>query len=469
MERTLDWKQGLFISLGVPMLVLPSIGYFTNYMWAFSIVIWAISVLQGFFQNLAYGELASKYPEASGLPGFVQQVFSGKDKKANRFSKFLGGFSAWGYWFAWAPVVAVYSILIADYLQGLIPSLEGFSSTLLGFLIGIIVSIIMFLANWKGVSGGAKLSNILGVISLAPLLIIAIVPFFTGDFAWSNITNYMIPPDWTWDSTHFLIFFGLLSMAEWSACGWETAAVYAPEYKKPKSDIPKALFSCGFICLVCYVLVQTACVGTLGVEGVISQPLSPMLGVAEVSLGRIGAYIVIPMLIAAMLLIIQTGFLGTAKALESLSKEGNLPPIFQKTNKHGVPVGAMVADTIFTIFLISLGNPATIIAAGALGYVVANGMSLFAYVKSKKDDSLENLKNEEVFWAPKGWKFVALIWGLLNIPVYFIGTIYITVSEYGWQTAMIGVVILALYIPLWFYSKKSFITEEVTVTLSDKK
>lgn len=30
LERTIDWKQGLAISIGVPLLILPSIGYFTG-------------------------------------------------------------------------------------------------------------------------------------------------------------------------------------------------------------------------------------------------------------------------------------------------------------------------------------------------------------------------------------------------------------------------------------------------------
>ena len=30
LERTIDWKQGLAISIGVPLLILPSIGYFTR-------------------------------------------------------------------------------------------------------------------------------------------------------------------------------------------------------------------------------------------------------------------------------------------------------------------------------------------------------------------------------------------------------------------------------------------------------
>ncbi|NPE31473.1 amino acid permease, partial [Methanococcoides sp. SA1] len=35
LERSIDWKQGLAIAIGVPLLILPSIGYFASYLWSF--------------------------------------------------------------------------------------------------------------------------------------------------------------------------------------------------------------------------------------------------------------------------------------------------------------------------------------------------------------------------------------------------------------------------------------------------
>ena len=82
-------------------------------------------------------------------------------------------------------------------------------------------------------------------------------------------------------------------MAQWSACAWETAAIYGPEYKQPKSDVPKALFICGAICLVTFILVQAACTGALGIEGILAEPVSPMLPIAQMTLGPIGGSLTI--------------------------------------------------------------------------------------------------------------------------------------------------------------------------------
>lgn len=452
LQRTIDWKQGLAIALGVPVLILPSIGYFANYVWAFAIIIWALSVFQGFMQNFAYGELATMFPKASGLPGYAQSVFTSQDahRKYDR-SKLLGGFSAWSYWFAWNPVLAIFSILIGSYLKGLIPSFAGVPDLALYLASGAVVFVLLILVNYRGLSGGATLGYILAVLSLAPLIIISLAPFVTGDFEISNITGAWLPADWSWDVQHILILLGLMAMAQWSACAWETAAIYGPEYKHPKSDVPKALFICGSICLVTFILVQAACTGTLGVEGILNEPFSPMLPMAQMTLGPIGGSLTILMLIAAMVLIIQTAFLGASRAMYSMAEEGNLPRFFGKMNPHGTPVNAMIVIALFNMGFIFLGTPSAILAASAIGYVCANGISLLAYVKAKFDPRFSKL--ERPFKAPAGWQYVAFLFGIFNLPLCLIGVIYLNSLEVGWTSTIVGFVVLALYLPLWYYSQ----------------
>ncbi len=79
---------------------------------------WGLSVFQGFMQNLAYGELATTFPNASGLPGFAQNVFKGDGKSKYDKGNLIGGFSAWSYWFAWNPVLAIFAILVGSLPPG---------------------------------------------------------------------------------------------------------------------------------------------------------------------------------------------------------------------------------------------------------------------------------------------------------------------------------------------------------------
>ncbi|WP_248763873.1 APC family permease [Pseudarthrobacter sp. SSS035] len=453
LKRSINWKQGAAIALGVPMLILPSLGYLPMYVSAAAILIWGISVLQGFLQNAAYAEMATTFPKASGLPGFAQHVFRTENYKGKYDKgKLIGGFTAWSYWFGWNPILAIFAITAGGYLHGLFPALgDTFTEYQLALISGLVIFGGLFIVNWFGLKDGALLGYILAAISLIPLVILAVAPFATGHVDLANITGNWWPTDWAWDMHHILMLFGIFAIAQWSACAWETAAIYGPEYKNPSKDVPKALLACGIICLVLYVLLQAAVIGVLGVEGVQEQSVSPLIPVAQAAFGQAGSIITIIMLIAAMVLIIQTAYLGSSRAMHSMAVEGNIPRVFGRTNRHGTPFVALLVIGAFNLVLISMGNAAAILAASAIGYTCANGISLFAYVKAKKHPAFANL--ERPFNAPKGWTNVSMIFGLFNVPLCLIGVVYLNSLEIGWTSTWVGFLVLALYLPIWLYSQ----------------
>jgi hypothetical protein len=56
--------------------------------------------------------------------------------------------------------------------------------------------------------------------------------------------------------------------------------------------------------------------------------------------------------------------------------------------------------------------------------------------------------------APKWWKFVGLGCCILNIPLYLAGIFYINMLDYGLGPALIGILVLFLFVPFWLYAKK---------------
>ncbi|MBQ8373818.1 MAG: APC family permease, partial [Candidatus Methanomethylophilaceae archaeon] len=111
--------------------------------------------------------------------------------------------------------------------------------------------------------GGAKIGTILALISLIPIVIILLGALARGMFDFSNITTDLTRPGWSWSFEDIILVLGCFGLAQWSACAWETAAIYGPEYKEPGKDVPKALFSCGIICLLMYFFVSTVVYGSL--------------------------------------------------------------------------------------------------------------------------------------------------------------------------------------------------------------
>jgi amino acid transporter len=453
-KRTIDWKQGLAISMGVPLLVLPSIGYLASYLWAAAILVWGLSVCQGFVQNMAYGELATTFPEESGLPGYSQRVFDNNSKSHYSRGKFIGGFSSWGYWFAWNPTLAIFTILIGACIQGLVPDLAGINTLVFSLICGAVIFSGLTIVSARGLGNGAKLGMILAILSIVPLMILSIGPIVTGSFHIENITNSLWPTGWNWDLNGILILLGLFGIAEWSACGFEGAAIFGPQYKNPGSDVPKAIFGAGFVCLFFYVIVQASTTGVLGINGVVAEPISPFVPIAQQTFGSIGGGVLILMLVAAMTLCILTAYMVASSAMQAMAQNGYLPGVLSKLNSKGVPVRAMIVTGLFNMFLITLGTPIAILTASAFGYMFANGISLFSYYKAKSDPEMSKLPR--AFKAPNGYKYVALVMGIFNVPLCLIGVAYLNASTSGWAPVIVGAFVLMIYVPIWFYSRREF-------------
>jgi amino acid transporter len=453
LRRCINWKQGFLIAIGIPLAIIPSIGLTTGILWGASILLWGMSVLQGFLQNMAFGELATTFPNASGIPGFAQEIFKSKDGKKRKYDrgKMVGGFCAWAYWFVWAPGLAIFIMIIGIYLGGLYPSIAAMDPLTLNVILSLIILGGLALLASRGLKASSRLGLAVAVFTIVPMLIIVIAPFLTGNFHAENITSAFVPTDWTWDGDHVMMILGLIVIAQWSACCWEVVAVYGPEYEKPSKDLPKALFVTGIFCLIMYVLIQVSVIGTLGIAWAADPNAVPLQMVAEASFGSFGATLMILMLIATMVVLIQIGYSAAARAMHSMSIQGNLPMWFAKTNKRGEPMRAVMVVAVFNLALVLMGSPLAILAASAIAYVIAFAIGLVAYVKAKRD--IEMAKLERPYKAPRGWIYVAAVLAILQIPFLLIGAVYINNYEYAWVGNAVGFGVLAVFFPLWVYSQ----------------
>jgi len=455
----------MFVALGVPLLIIPSLYDVGSMIWALCIFTWTVGVLQGFVQNIAYAEMVTTFPQATGLPGCAQAVFQSDKVEPGKIdkSKLIGAFASWCYWFAWTPVVYIFSGLIVEYI-GVMFDLElgDWEFVALSMVVILVVVAGMFLLSSRGLEGGGKVALVLAIISLIPVIVILLGDI--GDFDFSNISDaWRFPVEGFDGGLSIVLILGCFGLGQWSACAWETAAIYGPEYKDPGKDTPKALFGCGLICLLMYFLVPFLMYGEIGQAGLEEAGYHSLYPVAIAAFGDIGGMIALVILIIAMILIIQTGYLGSSRALYSMSIEGNLPKWFGKLNSHGMPTNAMLFVSIFNSLLMFvlcvlpiLGadtSVMTVLSASAMGYAIANFVALYAFVKSRRDPRFKDL--ERPFKAPGFYTYVGAIMCCLQI-VLLVCLVYWSYVASGdsFLPTILGVIILLCFIPVWISVQK---------------
>lgn len=452
LAKSIDWKQGLIIAMGVPILILPSLYDISGSVWAFSIVIWTVSVIQGFLQNMAIGEMAAAL-EVPGIGACAQRVFNNPQKykgKKYNLGKFVGAFCAWSYWFTWTPVIPIFTITAGAYLQEFIEPLAGVNSTLLNLVLGFIIfSLITFFGS-KGLSGGAKFGLVLAAITIIPLVVVVLIPFFNGAFDTQVIVDEFLPPEWGWSIHDIFVMFGAFAVAQWSACAWESTATYGAEYKDPGKNLPKALISCGLVCLVIYFLVSLSVFGTLGMEGINEYGYATLVPIAIIDFGDVGSWIALILLVAGMVMLIQTAFLGSSRTLHCMSQHGNMPKFISHTNKNDAPIYAMLFQFVVGMCMIPLGSPAMILAASSFGFCIALGFAMMSFIKFRREDRWKEIREKREYIAPKGWYYVA--WAIMIYQFFILipGCAVYSIAIYGYQSVILGAIILLVYVPIWF-------------------
>lgn len=489
LERGIDWTGAFWVASGVPPLVLFSIGAVAATVGKLSWVIWMASIAMGFIQSFTYAEIAGLFPNKAGgtsIYGAIAWV---------RYGKLIAPISVWCNWFAWSPVQATGSALAAGYiLSGLFApdaAINTWQLTLLDlnfikpgltlrinaiFMLGAVILLAVKFIQDGGILRSANTTKILGISAMIPLILIGVVPIFTGDLVQANYFP-LVPLahdaagrviDGTFNRAGITVFAAGMFLAAWSTYGFETAVCYTGEFKNPKTDTFKAIFYSGLLCVVVYTLVPFAFQGYLGLgnllqpavintAGMITTPavyggmLAPDIysgmGVSTVMAhmvhaGRIGGVVVVIMLILALVLSLMTSMAGSSRTLYQASLDGWLPKYLAKVNNRGAPTNAMLTNLAFNLVLLLLSDSVFVIGAANVGYLIFNFLNLNSGWMHRCDRP-----NQERPWRATNWILAAgAVLSFVNLAFMGFGA-----DVYGAGTLMTGLVFAALIVPVFIY------------------
>jgi amino acid transporter len=286
--------------------------------------------------SLAGAELATGWPEGGGVYAWVKQAFGEK-----------GGFTAlfceWSNNLVWFPTVL--SFIASTLAFALTPALATSPYYMFG---------VMMIAFWGttaiayfGEEASTKFGNI-GVIlgSIIPAILIILLGIW-----WLGSGQALVLPPLSLGAMVPAINFSTLPFFATIIllfAGMEMAGFHALETKNPQKDFPRAMALSAAIIVVCTVL------ATLAIAVVIpADQLNLASGVMQAIQYFFNAAHM-PGLVAPMAVLITLGgvvslaawLIGPAKGLGIVAEEGNMPPMFDRTNRYGAPVAVLVMQAL---------------------------------------------------------------------------------------------------------------------------
>lgn len=150
--------------------------------------------------------------------------------------------------------LASYPVLCIDYLKLVFPAL---SSGIPHYCAILVSTLMLSFLNYTGLTIVGYTAVTLGVLSLAPFVVMSVISIPNLDPArWVSLGEMGVRKDWR-------LFFNTLF---WNLNFWDNASTLAGEVENPQKNFPKALFSAGILTCLGYLVPLLAVTGALPLE-----------------------------------------------------------------------------------------------------------------------------------------------------------------------------------------------------------
>lgn len=414
------------------------------------ILVWIAAGLFTFLGALANSEVASMYDSTGG-----QYIY---------FREMYGDFFA--YIFGWATISVVLSgsqaaiaYVFAEYvgyffqypetpsflkefsfyipLVGNIYPFMEFSTKIVAILCILFITYI----NYIGVIFGGNVQTVVTYIKIISIIGLALLLFFLGNGSVNNLYhNFSISNQL---SGNFFAMFGLaLAGAFWAYDGWNNVTYVAGEVKDASRNVPKALLYGTLIVVAVYVLVNLAYLYVLPIDEMKNSPLVAATAMEKI-FGSIGGSIISLAVIISTFGALNGSLLSAGRVQYAMAKTNLFFSYLGRVHpKYATPHTSLVLQGIWSAILVLSGSFDTIsdyVVFAAWLFYMAGAFGVIILRKK--------FPNRERKYKTWGYPYTPIIFVIFSL-LFLINTL-ITDTE----NAMMGVFLILLGLPIYFYRK----------------
>ncbi|MDM7829953.1 APC family permease [Cellulomonas edaphi] len=315
--------------------------------------VWLSFLLAG-LMSAALGYTLVKFaihlPSSGGLIAYVEHGYR---------SRRLVGVTAWlGYLTAVVVVGAMVSASFGDYAAVLIA--DGPPG---GWLSKLCASVLVLAGAWVTVSGPRLVDHVQSVI--VGLLLVVFAIFVVGTL--SQLDPSLLAPS-TYPGAGDIV--ASVALTFFAFLGFGVISFAGADLRRPRRDMPIAMYTALAITTVLYVAVALGVFGTLSVDEVVAAGPRAIAVAAEPALGHAG-YV---MMAGAALLATSSSVTATLYAgralTSSLAASGTFPPPFGSGTRLGRHGGLVITAALMIAFVTVLGIDALASIGSAVSLAV---------------------------------------------------------------------------------------------------
>ena len=433
-----------------------------------ALVAYLLMGLMVYFLMTSLGEMATNTPISGSFAAYAGKYVDPA----------LGFAMGWNYWFNWAITVAVDISTAALVVKFWLPHFPSwiFSAATLVFILAINA------LSVKSFGETEFWMSIIKVVTIFIFLGVGILTIFGimgGHFV--GLSNF------TFKKAPFVgglpMILAVFVVAGFSFQGTELVGITAGESDNPREAVPRAIRDVFWRIILFYIL-------AIFVIGAIIPYTSPdLLGSSATDVAispftivfkRAGlaaaASVMNAVILTSVISSANSGMYASTRMLYSMAHQGFAPKIMGKTNRRGIPVGALLVTTAIALltFITSIEGPQIylwlVAASGLTGFIAWVGIAISHYrfrrAFIKQGHSLDELKYSAT-WFPIG-PIITLILCILVIC----GQNITSFANLDWEQIGITYISVPLVLILYIGYKIKYKThliplDEVDVSPSD--
>ncbi len=449
---------GSIIGSGVFMKPASMAGQLGSPIWL--TVVWVIAGLFSLFGALIYAELGAMMPETGGIYVYFRKMFGD-------FVAYLYGWAAFSVINTTAiAAIAFVCAQYADYFLHL-PRFDAVTEQTVAWHLPFIgelhplenfgvkslaIALVAGLTwlNYRSVKAGSSFQLISTILKIGVIAVLVFGIFFFGHGSTENFFHTEHPKQ---GAALFSAIMAALTGAFFAYDGWINITFIAGEIKQPQRNIPKSLFTGVIVCIIVYLLVNQAYLYVLPVEKIAASSLVAS-DAMSIAIGNTGGAVVAAMIVICTLGAINGNIMATTRVTYAMGKDKVFLPWAGKEHKRfQTPGNALWLHAIWISVLIISGSFDMLADMMVFISWIVYGMGAVGIFMLRK----------KMPQAERPYK----IWMHPVVTILFIGftalfliiTVYNDVTNYMNHrqpvvNSLLGIVIVALGIPFYFYYRR---------------
>ncbi len=349
---------GIFTSLGFQL---------TSYQNTITVLLaWIIGGVMALSGALIYAELGTHFKKSGGDYIFLSETIH----------------PVFGYLYSWVSLTVGFSAPIAIAAMAMNKYLTPITGG--SILPGLITLLVVPFAHIISVRRSARFHNLFTIFKLGFILALIIWGFFAAINTQSALN---LSGDWV--SQAMTPGFAVSMVYIFYAyTGWNSAAYVVSEIENPKRNLPRALILASVLVTIIYLCFQFVLLKLGSI-----QTLSGEIEVALISFGTKtseNGILIIGSLIAIQLIATISGYLWVGpRVTQAMGKDYKFWKIIGTNNRNGVPVKAILLNTMVSLVLFLSGSFDQVMVYAGFVLQLMGCITIYSSLKLKKTDGFK--------------------------------------------------------------------------------